>query len=98
MPACHVEGWITWKVWGSPNVTCMIFPASKNVVKRSQATSEAISVPASQHGVSPDVATEPEHPAPQANFCPDEATAGTPDINRRVSSLMLSAALQSRRR
>jgi hypothetical protein len=47
-----------------------------------------IFVPASQQKGSLAVANKPELPAPQANFCPDEATAETPVIRRSASSLI----------
>ena len=53
-------------------------------------------IPASSQEVSPSPQREPALPAPQANFCPDEATTGTPVPKRRASSLMFREALTSR--
>lgn len=66
--------------------------AFSNVVKRSYNTF----VLASLQKVSPPKG--PELPAPPANLCPDEATTGTSDINRRASFLILRDAFRSRSR
>src|SRR5438552_5766748 len=53
-------------------------------------------VPASSQKVSLSPRREPELSAPQANFCPDEATTGTSVTKRSASSLMLRDAFKSR--
>src|SRR2546429_9719916 len=68
------------------------YSAFYNVVKRIYDTF----VPASSQNVSPSTRREPALPAPQANFCPDEATTGTSVPKRSASSLMLRDALTSR--